>query len=214
MKNCGEAFEIYTFLEVSLMQFSEEVKLTLWNLIDKMSEDLSQFTVNPNRDFTRKKKWDFPTLIKFIISMESQSLKNELHKYFGYTVDCPTNASFNQRRSQVKSDAFKHLFEEFTATYNNNPSLFKGYRILACDGSDVNIARNPKDEDTYFTQEKAKGFNQLHLNAMYDLLDRIYTDIIIQPARKENEHKAFCDMVDRYIGEEKAIFIVDRGYES
>lgn len=48
---------------------------------------------------------------------------------------------------------------------------------------------------------------------MYDLLDRIYTDIIIQPARKENEHKAFCDMVDRYIVEEKAIFIVDRGCE-
>ena len=96
------------------MQFSEKVKATLWNLIDVMSSDLSDFTVNPQKDFTRKKKWDFPTLIKFIISMESQSLKNELHKYFGYTTDCPTNASFNQRRSQIKSDAFKYLFESFT----------------------------------------------------------------------------------------------------
>ena len=33
---------------------------------------------------------------------------------------------------------------------------------------------------------------------MYDLLDKIYTDIIIQPGKIENEHKAFCDMVDRY----------------
>lgn len=49
---------------------------------------------------------------------------------------------------------------------------------------------------------------------MYDLLDRFYTDIVIQPARKENGNKAFCDMVDRYAGEEKTIFIVDRGYES
>lgn len=62
------------------MQFSEEVKATLWNLIDEMSADLSHFTVNPDKDFSRKKKWDVPTLIKFIISMESQSLKNELHK--------------------------------------------------------------------------------------------------------------------------------------
>lgn len=196
------------------MQFSEEVKVTLWNLIDEMSVDLSQFTVNPDKDFTRKKKWDFQTVIKFIISMESQSLKNELHKYFGYTTDCPTNASFIQRRAKIKSDAFKHLFKEFTAAYNNRPSLFNGYRILACDGSDINIAHNPKDEETYFTHGDAKGFNQLHLNAMYDLLDKIYTDIIIQPARNENEHKAFCDMVDRYNGEEKTIFIVDRGYES
>lgn len=80
---------------VSLLQFSEEVKVTLWNLIDEMSVDLSQFTINPDKDFTRKRKLDFPTVIKFIISMESQSLKNELHKYFGYTTDCPTNASFN-----------------------------------------------------------------------------------------------------------------------
>lgn len=196
------------------MQFSEEVKVTLWNLIDEMSVDLSQFTVNPDKDFTRKKKWDFQTVIKFIISMESQSLKNELHKYFGYTTDCPTNASFIQRRAKIKSDAFKHLFKEFTAAYNNRPSLFNGYRILACDGSDINIAHNPKDEETYFTHGDAKGFNQLHLNAMYDLLDKIYTDIIIQPARNENEHKAFCDMADRYNGEEKTIFIVDRGYES
>lgn len=196
------------------MNFSEEVKATLWNLIDEMTLDLSEFLVNPGKDFTRKKKWDFPTLLIFIISMESQPLKNELHKYFGYTTDCPTNASFNQRRAQIKSDAFKHLFTMFTAQYNKAPSLFNGYRLIACDGSDINIALNPTDEDTYFTHGDAKGFNQLHLNAMYDLLDRIYTDIIIQPARKENEHKAFCDMVDRYFGSEKTIFIVDRGYES
>ena len=70
------------------------------------------------------------------------------------------------------------------------------------------------DEETYFQQGTAKGFNQLHLNAMYDLMNRIYTDIVIQPARTENEHAAFCEMVDRYNGTEKTVFIVDRGYES
>lgn len=164
------------------MNFSEEVKATLWNLIDDMSLDLSDFTVNPGKDFTRKKKWDFPTLMKFIISMESQSLKNELHKYFGYTTDCPSTASFNQRRSQIRADAFEFLFTNFTAQYSNNLSLFKGYRLIACDGSDVNIAHNPDDKDSYFKNgANARGFNQLHLNAMYDLLDKIYTDIIIQP---------------------------------
>lgn len=196
------------------MKFSEEVKNTLWHLIDEMSSDLSDFTVNPDKDFTRKKKWDFPTRIKFIISMESQSLKNELHKYFGYTTDCPTNASFNQRRAQIKSDAFQYLFEKFTVQSSNNPSLFNGYRLIACDGSDINISHNPKEDETYFPHGNGKGFNQLPLNAMYDLLARIYTDIVIQPARMENEHKAFCDMVDRYAGSKKTVFIVDRGYES
>ena len=196
------------------MQFSEEVKTTLWNLIDDMSFNASEFTVNPNKDFTRKKKWDFATLMKFIISMESQSLKNELHKYFGYNTECPSIASFNQRRAQIRVEAFQSLFESFTAEYSNNTSLFKGYRLIACDGSDINIAHNPDDKETYFTNGKVCGFNQLHLNAMYDLTNKIYTDVVIQPARIENEHKVFCDMVDRYSGSPKTVFIVDRGYES
>ena len=58
------------------MNFSEEVKTTLWSMIDQMATNLSQFTVNPEKDFSRTKKWDFHTLMQFIISMEGQSLKN------------------------------------------------------------------------------------------------------------------------------------------
>lgn len=98
-------------------------------------------------------------MIKFIISMESQSLKNEWLKYFGYDTDCPINASFNQRRAQILPDAFQYLFTSFTVKYSNNPSLYKGYRLLACDGSDLNIAYNPDDKDTYFPNGENKGFN-------------------------------------------------------
>ena len=146
--------------------------------------------------------------------MESQSLKNELHKYFGYTMDCPSTVSFNQIRAQIRAKAFQSLFASFTAKYSKNPSLFKGYRLIACDGSDINIAHNPNDKESYFTNGNTRGFNQLHLNAMYDLLDKIYTDIIIQPGKIENEQKAFCDMVDRYTRKLKTLFIVDRDYES
>ena len=98
------------------MNFSEEVKTALWDLIDEMSQNKFNYVVHPSKDFSRKKKWNFPTLMKFIISMESQSLKNELHKYFGYTTECPTNASFNQRRAQISPDTFKDLHHTITIT--------------------------------------------------------------------------------------------------
>ena len=167
-----------------------------------MSLKALEFTVHPNKDFTRKKKWDFATVLKFIISMESQSLKNELHKYFGYTADCPSTASFNQRRAQIRAEALQSLFEQFSVKYNNTTQFFKEYRLIACDGSDTNIAHNPNDKESYFTNGNVQGFNQLHLNAMFDLLGKTYTDAIIQPGKIENEHKAFCDMVDRYNGKE------------
>ncbi len=196
------------------MNFSEEVKSNLWSMIDEMSMELSDYVYNPGHDFTRKKKWDFSTMMKFMISMESQSLKNELHKFWGYTADCPSNASFNQRRGQIRPEAFKSLFDKFTAFYMQKPKLFKGYRLIACDGSDINISRDSTDCSTFFPIVDDKGFNQLHLNAMYDLLSKVYTDAIIQPGRKENEEKDFCSLVDRYDSDKKTIFIADRGYES
>ncbi|MEI1254899.1 IS4 family transposase [Blautia sp. JLR.GB0024] len=91
---------------------------------------------------------------------------------------------------------------------------YKGYQLLACDGSDLNIARNPKDTDTYFqSQAMDRGYNQIHLNALYDLCEKRYTNVLIQPARKENESLAMTLMIDRCQGQNKTIFIADRGYE-
>ena len=59
-----------------------------------------------------------------------------------------------------------------------------------------------------------KGFNQLHLNAMYDLCSNRYLDALLQPGRKENEARAAGQMVKRFAYSEKPIFIADRGYES
>ena len=67
------------------MNFSEEVKAELWAMIDAMSNDTTPFTMNPGKDFSRKKKWDFASVMKFIISMEGKSLKDEILKYFVYT---------------------------------------------------------------------------------------------------------------------------------
>ena len=78
-------------------------------------------------------------------------------------------------------------------------------------GSDLNIARNPGDADAYFQSLPTdKGFNQLHLNAFYDLCEKRHTDAVIQPARKKNESFAMTQMVDRCTAQEKALFIADR----
>ena len=83
-------------------------------------------------------------------------------------------------------------------------------RILAVDGSDVQIPTNPEDLETFFPGHSGQTpYNLLHLNAMSDLTNRIYTDVRFG----RNEHSAFVDMVDSSdIG--KALVIADRGYES
>jgi len=128
--------------------------------------------------------------------------------------DSPSASAFNQQRNKLLPETFEFLFHEFNSRFPEEKT-YRGYRLLACDGSDLNISRNPKDTDTYFqSQPTDKGFNQLHLNAMFDLCNRRYIDAVIQAGRKENESLAMTQMIDRYNGEEKTIFIADRGYET
>ena len=44
--------------------------------------------------------------------------------------------------------------------------LAKGYRILAVDGTAVNIPRNPKSDSFMCNKSAPKGYNQLHVTAI------------------------------------------------
>lgn len=197
------------------MNYSDTVKKRLWDIVEDMTKCPWLFARNPATDFQRKKKWDLESVMKFMLTMEGKSMKEELYKYFEYSDNLPSNSAFNQRRAQLLPEAFEFLFHEFTDSFSEEMKTFKGYRLLACDGSDLNIARNPDDSDTYFKSlQSDKGFNQLHLNALYDLNSRCYIDAIVQPGRCVNEDNAMCSMIDRYSGMEKTVFIADRGYEN
>lgn len=196
------------------MIFAEHVKNKLSSLIHKMAIAPWLFSKNPEVDFSRNRKLDFVSTIQFLLSMESGSLKKELLDYFQFSVDTPSASAFCQQRNKLLLEAFQFLFYEFNSCFSFEKK-YKDYQLLACDGSDLNIARNPNDAGTYFqSQPTDRGFNQIHLNALFDLCEKRYIDLVIQPARLENESLAMTQMIDRYKGEKKTIFIADRGYET
>lgn len=103
-----------------------------------------------------------------------------MNEYFDYDCKTPSNSSFNQRRAQILADGFEFLFHEFTKSFRRSSKTYKGYKFIACDGSDLCIAHNPNDKTTYFQSRPTdRGFNQMHLNVFDDLLERVYTDAII-----------------------------------
>ena len=112
----------------------------------------------------------------------------------------------------IKAEAFKTIFDGFTSSISkNNDSKM---RVLAVDGSDIQIATNPDDLSSFHPGANGqKPYNLLHLNALFDLKQKIYTDAIIQGRIDWNEHSALQEMVDRS-NSRKALVIADRGYES
>jgi len=85
------------------------------------------------------------------------------------------------------------LFYACTQSYSDIKDNL-GYRLLAIDSSDLHIATDPTDKDTYFQiQPNTKGYNLLHLNAAYDLCNRLYVDALVQPRRQSNEGRALAN---------------------
>lgn len=188
-------------------------KETLTYLIMEMSASPALFVKDPERDFTRKRKLPFETMMQLLLSMGGNSIYKELLEAQGYDVNTATAAAFVQQRDKILPFAFEFLLNKFTQSCTDIKK-YKGYRLLAVDGSDLHIATDPDNPDTYFQISPDKsGFNLLHLNAMYDLCNRLYLDSCIQPRKCENEHKALTDMVDRSRIEGNVIVIADRGYE-
>lgn len=190
------------------------VKTKLFQCISELAQISWMFCKRPGIDFSRKRKLDFETLLHMLISMESSSLRHELLKFFRFSGDCVSASAFLQQRDKLLPEALLFLFHEFNAAFPERKTD-NGYRLIACDGSDLSIARNPDDVENYFENEPGQlGFNQLHLNALFDLCSKRYLDAIIQPGIKNNECKAMIEMVDRSFLPQKTIFMADRGYES
>lgn len=189
------------------------VKKLLLSKIENVAENPSDYCVNSKTDFTRNRKLSLKQMLTGIIGMGGGTLTNELLDMFNYSADTVTSSAFIQQRNKIKPEAFETIFKAFSTDISletNENEL----RILAVDGSDIHIATNPDDKESYMPGSNGqKSYNLLHLNALYDLKQNIYTDAIIQKKREHNEHKALIDMVDRS-PIPKALVIADRGYES
>lgn len=193
--------------------FATNILKKLENSIALSEQNSRKFVKNPDTDFTRKRKLHYAEMIRLILSMGGQSLKLELLDYFSYDTDTVSCSAFVQQREKLEPELFENLFHDFNSKL---PSafLYEGYRLLAADGSDLNIAYNPNDPDTFQNNGSNKGFNLLHLNALYDLCSKTYVDALIQPRIRSGECKALIEMIERSQIEGKTIVIADRGYES
>lgn len=149
--------------------YPNAVKETLSSLIQGMSASPEPYVKTPGKDFTRDRKLPFETVVNLLISMGGNSIYKELLESQGYDVNTATTSAFIQQRDKILPCAFEFLLHEFTQAYTETKK-YRGYRLLATDGSDLHIATNPNDPDTFYQNSAGeKGYNLLHLNAMYDL---------------------------------------------
>ena len=190
------------------------VKKVLLKTISSMVADRSSFVRHPGVDFSRQRKCSFKDLILFLLTMEDSSLNRELRRFFPKSDPAFTKSAFCQQRAKLNDKALPFLLSGINQAVPRQKKL-NGYHLVAVDGSDVDIPPCHDSPDTFVpSNTDGTGYHQMHLNAIYDLLEERYTDILVQPRASINERSAFLSLLKDYSVPGKTIFIADRGYFS
>ena len=197
-----------------MSKYINKVTNSLTKLISEISENPSLFVKKPKTDFTRNRKINFKKFIGITMNSGGGTMSKELLDYFDFDVNTPSVSAYTQQRSKVLPEAFEFLFNSFTQENMSSTNNYNGYRLIACDGSNLTIATNLNDAQTaYKSNQFGTITNHLHLNAFYDVLNRIYLDAVLQTASEYQEYRACINMMERS-SLNKAILIADRGYEN
>lgn len=193
-------------------QYAQHIKSCLDSIISEMDKNPSLFAKNPISDFTRKRKLEFGTLIRLILSMRGNSLNKEIYDYFKESNEIMTSSAFVQQRGKLLPETFEYILREFNRACSDKET-FNSYHLYAVDGTDISISTNPESECYCISNQHQKGINQIHANALYDICNKTYTDCILQPRQKSDERQAATEMIKRNTFPNKSIIIADRGYE-
>lgn len=159
--------------------------------------------------FSRKSPLTAETLIRLLISAEGGSLDKILHAA-GIKV---TASAVTQRRAQIDPAVFRAVFDNFNAACEDT-ELFRGYRLLAADGTTIDLPRNPAAPSFVCHDGIPNGVNQLHVTPLYNLLSRTFSDVVIQPEPRKDEIGALITMLERNSFDPKTLIIADRGFEA
>lgn len=197
-----------------MCNYIQNVTDSLTNIVSELSSNPSLFLRNPEKDFTRNRKIDFKTFVGITMNSSGGTMGKELLEYFDFSTNTPTVSAYTQQRSKVLPEAFEYLFQSFTKANISSKNAFYGYKLVACDGSNLTIATNPYDAETaHKSNQYGTITNHLHLNVLYDVSNRTYLDALLQTASEHQEYRACITMMERS-SLSKVILVADRGYEN
>lgn len=171
---------------------------------------------NNPKDFSRNRLCSLPDVLMILITMAGHSTNAEINNYFK-TLNRPPEkrpsaSALSQQRSKLRDTVLPDLFSETNKQFPFNKTRY-GMHFLAADGSDVNAPALKGDLSTFVTNKTGEeGYHQMHLDALYDLLENRYVDACITPKAEYNENAALCRMVDRNPLDGPCLYIADRAY--
>ena len=184
----------------------------LQTILKDMEKDKNQYVVNPQKDFSRNRKISFYDMMWFLLFIGANSMEEEIRRAFNYKkFSYISSVAIFRSRSKIRLTAFEQLFHKFNETLEN-PKKYKGYRVIAVDGSDFSSIYSADSEFATISNQYG-GANRMHINFAYDILNKTFLDCVIEAKNKADERKGAVKMLSSLSESEKILAIMDRGYD-
>jgi hypothetical protein len=194
----------------------QKIKEFIW------SEELKNQGRMDAKDFTRKCILSFPILVLFFISLAKKSLQVSLNGFL--KLICFSSISkqaFSKARKKLNPYTFillnKKLIEEYY-TDNHFPT-WKGLRVIAIDGSDVQLPQTEQIKDIFGTAKNQNGatLGMAQISQAYDVFSGLTLDIQVEHcnASERDLFVKHVEVISHFShGKVEDLYILDRGYPS
>lgn len=178
-----------------------------------------------NNTLVRRRKMPIEDLVYSMINRKGLTLKLELRNYMktthpGVEISKP---GYLKQRMKLNPDAFKYLYQSHNKNFYQDPEIepytYKGYLVLAADGSDINIPTTAETVEKYGSASVRGGkpCAQIGLGCIYDVLNRFVLDSSINQVKFDEMRVAQEQLsnIKETIGNRYPYMIImDRGYPS
>ena len=166
-----------------------------------------------SKDFTRKRKLPFVSLVCFMLSNIKQSIQKGLTDFIQeHTAHKNmTKSAFCQQRVKLKPEAFVELNQVLIDdVYTDNEFVtHHGMRLLCIDGSTLELPRSPETIHTFGVNNEDNMIPMSRISTLYDPLN----DIVINGKIEANtcsEYSLVIMLLEPV--RENDLIVLDRGY--
>lgn len=167
------------------------------------------------KDFTRKRKLPFVSLVLFMINIIKQTLQKELTNFLKHIKGNKTNitkSAFSQSRIKLKPEAFIELnnclIEEFYT--DNIIKEWNEFRLVAIDGSKLILPTHSKElMEKFGALSNGMIIPQAQISSCYDVLNEIILDVQLETIEADEKTLAVRSLDNL---NENDLVILDRNY--
>ena len=197
-----------------LEKFSEFAKS-----IVKSTEFMLKFRRTP-KDFIRNRKLSFSMNILLILSALKHSIQTGIDQFLIDTdavFDTYSKQAFSKGRQRILPEAFLELHKKSVEFFYNEADYetYFGHRVLAVDGSKINLPYNSELLDIYGSQKSTNGLIQSLVSCLTDVMNNVIIDGIMAPfdsSERELAKQNITNSVNMLTDND--IILFDRGYSS